>query len=230
MSKRLHVYVGSVREGLGLPDGPGLATLLHDAFDTGSGGAIDLRLDAVLRPVRKAGPDEVIGLASLNSALEDLLPHPTVRAFDLTEIGLVIADRYRDRDDVFGLMFDLGADAASESTSVPRQGAAIFLDAIRANRSDDEKASREIRCTAAHELGHVFNLWHLESPRGFMSSCLPESEPWRHPFAFVADHRAYLARCETSLNVHPGGSVWGVRDVSVQGGDAMAPVGAGNVL
>jgi hypothetical protein len=76
-------------------------------------------------------------------------------------IGLLFADQCADARDQFGLMFDIDGDAGLG----PRQGCAVFLTAIAAASGTDlnDQASKEfISFIALHELGHAFNLWHVD--------------------------------------------------------------------
>lgn len=78
-----------------------------------------------------------------------------------TSMGLLIADACAAAPDQFGLMFDLEGDEAGLG---PRQGCAVFLTAI-ANalgvEPTDPSAREFISFIALHEIGHAFNLWHV---------------------------------------------------------------------
>ena len=114
-------------------------------------------------------------------------------------IGLVLASRFGPRPNYLGVMFETGwplADdrgaifdtSAEDARFLRREGCAVFVDAIRGKREPeggDAAVSAEVFFTAVHELGHVFNLWHLEeTPYTFMTTSadkalLPTSEPVR---------------------------------------------------
>lgn len=83
-------------------------------------------------------------------------------------MGLLFADEYAHRRSLLGIMFDLGI----PGQDVPREGCAVFLDAIFAIRANESEAAykKEVRFTCVHELGHVLNLWHDESSLNYMKS------------------------------------------------------------
>jgi len=108
-------------------------------------------------------------------------------------------------------MFDSGFTGAPVRDDAPRQGAAVFLGAIRANRPTGREFRREVLFTAMHELGHVFNLWHVNNASFMRSSPSGQlSHPDGH-FKFSAEHRRLLRFCGESRFIHPGGSLWGKR-------------------
>ena len=57
------------------------------------------------------------------------------------------------RPDVYGVMFDV-------TGSLPRQGCAVFVDAIRDAVADRAEQDRQILSVLAHEVGHSLNLVH----------------------------------------------------------------------
>ena len=78
-----------------------------------------------------------------------------------TSMGLLIADACAEAPDQFGLMFDLEGDGGGLG---PRQGCAVFLTAIATAlgvEPTDPSARDFISFIALHEIGHAFNLWHV---------------------------------------------------------------------
>jgi hypothetical protein len=126
---------------------------------TGGGGpAIDFTLDATRldRPVLQG---EDTSAFELNQALARLRGTSGPDTDGIT-IGLILANRYRGQNKVFGVMFDRDADALGGGQSfatVQRQGCGVFLEAIRAEHGDQSEAFREHSLfTAIHELAGVY--------------------------------------------------------------------------
>jgi hypothetical protein len=93
-------------------------------------------------------------------------------------------------------------------TSVPREGCAIFLDAIRDIRPLIGSFEREVVFTAIHELGHVFNLWHINDIKNFMSTSDGEDVYPPTAYNFRREHRMCLHGAQDDLNFRPGGSIF----------------------
>jgi hypothetical protein len=131
------------------------------------------------------------------------------------KIGILYSDYLKNHKNVLGVMFD--ADFRSNSVfevdeyylKVPREGCAVFLHAINDIRKDDDYPT-EVLFTTIHELGHVFNLWHIESPSNFLSSSQGESSYDEDAFHFEDIHHRFLNQFPDS-KVHPGGSPFGTR-------------------
>lgn len=177
---------------------------LESIFRSASGGAIELsfvdRGDyACITSTRETS------VGNLNYALDNLIveqppAHP--------RIGLLYADRFAPKTSVLGIMFDV--DVVRDTP--PREGCAVFLDAVRECRNGDEAQFAETLFTTVHELGHVFNLWHENSPRNFLATSPRKGEP---PFStsahqFLSKHEEYLARVVEN-EVRPTGSRFGKR-------------------
>lgn len=217
----IHCYVGRVRSDLETPDAPYVlgGKSISDHLQEGSLGDIQLIIDATrldqVRIPERITSNEI----SLNWALGKLLP-----SIGENEIGLLFADTYSLRQDVFGLMFDLGFNPAdgttvpSDYTREPREGCAVFCDAIASHRPQDERTA-EMVFTAIHELGHVFNLWHLDGsddPRTFMYSSANSNRLLAPPYGFASGegrlgHQEFLSKCSTWPCVRPRGSRYGDR-------------------
>lgn len=168
--------------------------------------------DIVLRPLISkldmgsdyAGP---LGTELLQRVLYTLRPGVSGSQVD---IGLLLADSFEPRRDIFGLMFD--PDYAPQSTNQyewrAREGASIFLDGIWDGRSP---ADFEDECvyTAVHELGHVFNLRHSSDP-----SYMERSAKYSTTFplkncTFLPSEKELLQQCSSSEYIRPGGSGFG---------------------
>jgi hypothetical protein len=134
-------------------------------------------------------------------------------------IGLLFTTQSPEAAGNFGVMFDTGF-ASDLYSRVPREGCAVFMQAI-ASRRGSAATDEEGLFTAMHELGHVFNLWHLNresDPMSFMRSSARYDSPlgaeaWRFcdGEAPRLHHQAFLRKCETVLEVQPGGSDYGER-------------------
>jgi hypothetical protein len=224
---RVHCFVGRTSEGLlgiepFVTDAPLNGSTIAEHFRNGSETtpgqpAIDLALDTTrLDTAHVAG--ETVGAFELNEALETLRGTSGPSPEGIT-IGLVLANRYRAQGTIFGVMFDadpalLGSGGQS-SAVIQRQGCAIFLDAIRAKHEGQDRAFREHALfTAIHELGHVFNLWHVDNPVSFMTPSgdlmFPADRPDRL-YQFSPTHHEFLERCDSDVHVQPGGSTFGDR-------------------
>jgi len=148
---------------------------------------------------------------ALHQSLRRLTRNPA-QANIINNIGLIFADRFEHRAGLLGLMFDFGFNptgmdaVGSEFTDVPREGCCIFMDAISSLRGNGEAYRREIVFTAIHELGHVFNLWHLENPSTFMSTSKEQAPFPSSACFFHHTQRAFLNRADFDENVQPGGS------------------------
>ena len=164
----------------------------------------------------------------LHSALRSLTLNSS-SASSVDRIGLILADRYEDEPGAFGYMFDTGFDPAISDDSynaVAREGCAVFLDAILDKRPAPDDYETEVAFTATHELGHVFNLWHVDTPSLMKQS--KTSGPYDDSsFKFVSAHQEYLSRMD-SPKVYPGGSAWDDRGdlVVAPGGPANSAAGA----
>jgi hypothetical protein len=133
-------------------------------------------------------------------------------------IGVLFADTFAGRSDIFGLMFNPGPNFPGLSNplfdSMPRQGCAVFLGAIAAARTPGDAYEQETLFTTQHELGHVFNLWHLENTNNLMFSSANLSVPLGPNTDFDQAHKSYLAECsdpQLGQFVRPGGSPFGQR-------------------
>lgn len=177
--------------------------LIRDYLMEGSKGKIDLAVDPV--PALLSIPDSADDI-ELNVALGDLTNNSTLPGV-VTTIGLLFAASYRPKNGIFGYMFDLGG-PGSDFGAVPREGCAVFVEAIRPHRPGPSFED-EVTFTAIHELGHVFNLWHVDDSVNFMAPSKLDAG-FSAPFGWVDAHTDFLLRLPDK-HVQPGGSVFGAR-------------------
>lgn len=85
----------------------------------------------------------------------------------------------------------------------------MFLEAIKAARPAGAVAE-QVAYTAIHEIGHLFNLWHLDSPPGALNFMATSHQTLTYPppLAFQPEHQQWLAQCSTQRFVTPGGSAF----------------------
>ncbi|GFO57422.1 hypothetical protein GMSM_44290 [Geomonas sp. Red276] len=163
--------------------------------------AVELTLDwsriNVPMPGLSYGADD----GMLQAALAALFQ--TIPQSQEPQIGLILANFYSSAGAAYGYMFDLDFHSAAFG---PRQGCAVFLKQIQNATGNDEQAFRDlVAFTMVHELGHCFNLWHIDEPTSFMKP--PPYENLAAACGFVSDHKRYLqcaANPTEALFVIPG--------------------------
>lgn len=205
-------FVGRLREtlrdaGTTMED---LGAEIEQGFAIGSAGNLQVRFNDSRLNVLNLAPSRLTDTWNLQESLRLLISNqptgPTRR------VGLILADRWDPRDTVFGIMFDesfMGEDG-------PREGCAVFLDRIFADRigdgHDDDAYAREVRFTAMHELGHVFNLWHQDTPTSYLSRSGGRAFP-QDLHEFNEHHQEYLRldSPESRPHLEPAGSAFGDR-------------------
>lgn len=185
--------------------------------------AIDLTIDfsrrKSLQPQGGLGVDE----GQLQNALTQLL-EPAGSSDEGYAVGLILADSYQGAGDyVYGFMFDLDRQGPPIG---PRQGCAVFVNKIHADvdadGTNDQGFRDYVAYTAIHELGHVFNLWHVQDPPSFM---VPNPSDFLKAFDFADDQKVYLQHAGDHDPTHPpyvlpGGSAFNDRGpIGTSGGD-----------
>ncbi len=186
---------------------------LADVFAGGSSGDIRLNIDNRLGGP-PAGPSAVVEAYDLHRATAALAANPNPPADRVGTVVAIFAGRYRTYDRVFGIMFDRGfttLDDPNNKTAFkqhPREGCAVFLDAIRDRRPEQGDFEQESRFTAIHEIAHLFNLQHTSEPSYLVQSLTgaPYGNGYRQ---FTEDQKRSLRNCSTSPNVWPGGARFG---------------------
>ena len=230
---RLLCRVGVLEHGLVLPPDPYSlgGRRIEEYFREGSraGGGesgVELAMDASrFEPQGARGArGKPASLYALHHRLSELTGNPS-RGGPVDTIGLIFAGSYQGGPDVLGVMFDGGLTFAGEQPvarsyrRVPREGCVVFLDAIRRlrgggsalNGAFQDAFHDEVVFTAIHELGHVLNLWHVDSPRSFMVRGFRRDPEPPSSWRFLEVHREFLARGASSRYVWPGGSAFGER-------------------
>lgn len=166
--------------------------------------------------VHKAGADSQIPrshhgweMSELHTLMQDFAQQSlTERSWNLHLLLLSSADEPR----LLGVMFD-------ETEVLPRQGAAVFADSVRAIPNIDH--DRKLIQTSVHELGHALNLAHrFERVVGRADSTSFMNYDWRYKggnkrdefwarfaFRFDADELAFLRHGPRSA-VIPGGAAF----------------------
>jgi hypothetical protein len=187
----------------------GREQVLHDVFAHASNQDIQLGVNNALLAA-PAGDQRGFWALDLHLALQAVTnntpPGPVGR------IGVLFADYYKPFPAALGVMFDRGFDPGDDPSSarafrqLPREGCAIFLGAIRDFRTASaSQAEAEAFFTTIHELGHVFNLQHVNHPQNFMSQSVAVGPYNPSAYRFLAGHEEMLASCSHSPHVWPGG-------------------------
>lgn len=186
----------------------GREQVLQDVFQRGSNGDIQLGINnAPLNPPMSDisgfyGLDLHMALASLTG---NRPPPPAKR------IAVLFADYYRPFPPAFGVMFDRGFEtpddpsSASQYRVLPREGCAVFLGAIADQRNSPRARQDEALFTTIHELGHVFNLQHVNMPPNFLAQSGAQPYPVE-AYNFINQHQVMLSNCSRSRFICPGGS------------------------
>lgn len=155
------------------------------ALNTG-GAAIDLRFDWSRKDIIPASPDYGVCDGNLQDALARLLKPGAPN--DAIPVGLILANFHKKVSSAYGYMFDLNF---RTSEFGPRQGCALFLKQISNAAGADIQAFRDrVVFTAIHEIGHLFNLWHVGKPNSFMQP--PPNRDLLGSCNFVPEHKEYL--------------------------------------
>ncbi len=166
--------------------GLSLAEHFRSGSATTDGAAIDLTIDWSRRNITLPGSNYGVDDGQLQAALE-LLLRPIPQSSD-AQVGLILANFYTTAGQAYGYMFDLDFHSSGIG---PRQGCALFLKQIQNVTGSDEQAFRElVAFTAVHEIGHAFNLWHVDNPISFMKQ--PPYGDLNNACGFVPDHQTYL--------------------------------------
>lgn len=199
------------------------AEFIRSHFDDASNSEIQLEVqfDSTFQPPLAAGQAAIDGdLHLAMHALTNNPPHEPIGA-----LGLLVGFAHKSDDQMFGLMFDQGIAQfpGDPGASLPREGAAVFVDSIARKRSAADFAA-ECRFTSVHELGHAFNLAHApqDSPTFMSRSALNSSAYSNEAYFFLEDQENLLAKCSTDSLVRPGGSAFTNQDGANEGSAATA--------
>lgn len=183
-------------------------------FEQGSLHDIQLQVDAsFLGQALKPGRADYFPL-DLQLATMQLTRNPPPPARS-ARVAVLFANYYRPHHGVLGVMFDRGKPSPWDDPNPPpvtmasaREGCAIFLGAIANLRGSGLPYQVQAQFTTLHEMGHLFNLQHADTPR-FPPNLMATSEssaPYKpKAFHFLPRHQQQLSRCSTSPFVWPGG-------------------------
>jgi hypothetical protein len=152
----------------------------------------------------------------LHAAIRRLTQNP-LDATSLNRVAVLFGSHYEPFPACFGVMFDRGfADPSSGDLTddpnivgPPREGCAIFLGAIQTAREDPLQYDRQVLFSTVHEVGHVFNLQHIEEPKNFLSTSDPNVTYPLEAFRFRPSHIELLRRAPSTPALWPGGSAFG---------------------
>ena len=106
----------------------------------------------------------------------------------------------------FGVMFDCGFktyDDPNDVMQLPRIGCAVFLDTIAAQRQPAQFAD-EVVFTTLHELGHLFNLGHIQDGMNIMTTGGSTSVVDQRFWDFEVVQKSWLQNCGFDSRVTPG--------------------------
>lgn len=211
MSIALDVGVCTITAGL--PGGPTVeqtvAAAVAQPFAVGSGGDVVLSPHVVDAAAAGIDAPRVLRSEDMHRALEKVTGRQRSQP-KVTQVGILLAGTFEDRPDFFGLMFDQDFIPGSSTPwqTTPREGCAVFLDAIDARRSGADFIA-EVVYTAIHELGHVVNLQHSDAP-SYMATSAGRVAPFpAQGRQFDMLQQTMLSQCSTSRFVWPGGSAFG---------------------
>ena len=184
---------------------------LAEIYEAASSSDIKLKINNQLDV--RLGTKSIVYAYHLHEATRAMAQNPAPPE-RVKNVVVLFAGSYFRTVDVFGIMFDEGfttdddENSNSEYHQHPREGCAIFLDTIRNRRPVDADFERETLFTTIHEMGHIFNLQHVDDKCYLASSKLdaPYSEDY---YQFNDKEKLALSNCSTSPNIRPGGSKFG---------------------
>ncbi|MFO1251453.1 MAG: hypothetical protein U1E77_10050 [Inhella sp.] len=201
---RLECILARMTNSTTVPDfiNKGQTRVLEDVFSYSSNNDIDLTVNAEPMRLARLASSGVWAL-DLHEALAELTRNPPP-PYPSQRIAVLYADHYKPFKDALGVMFDRGFDpgddpsSASQFTRSPREGCAVFTEAIARARGTPMRIAQEELFTTIHELGHVFNLQHTMQPSFMVQGGSAANQ-------FTASDQAMLRCCSSSANVWPGG-------------------------
>lgn len=209
---QIHCYLGRFHPHQELPPEPWLldGRTISQYFAEASKNDIELVVDEsrIDRNLVEGNPNRSATSYNLNKALNILIGNgdEDFPQLEPDTIGLLFASHSADETGLFGLMFNGTFSGDSSYKDFQRQGAAVFVETIRAERPEAEVAV-QILVDSIHEIGHIFNLWHVGA--GPPPTLMARSDPktvFPPPYVFADTQKAFLERCSTSDYVRPGRS------------------------
>jgi hypothetical protein len=153
---------------------------------------------------------------NLHAAIRAVTQNP-LDAVGVNRVAVLFGGFYSPFPGAFGVMFDRGfVDPSPDDPNVdpnivgpPREGCAVFLGAIQAMRQDPLQYATQVLFSTTHELGHVFNLQHIEQPKNFLSTSHPTLTHPLSAFHFHGNHIELLRQAPVTPELWPGGSAFG---------------------
>jgi hypothetical protein len=213
MTTNLNCRLGLASPDIALPLDPArLAAFMTQQFAAGSHGDIALTVSPPALVPQPAPPQTPVSALQLHSWLLWLNQNPP--AGPVSNICVLFAGLYQPMPGAFGMMFDRGFATGDDPndapvfTAQPRQGCAVFLGAITANRAANQVAD-EMAFATVHETGHIFNLQHDETSLNFMHTSDPHVAFGPPAYLFTPQEQMQLMTCSTDPNVRPGASIFG---------------------
>jgi hypothetical protein len=177
---------------------------ITNRYSAGSNGVIDLTVTESTVPPLFPG-NEPVGAYYLHQMLGAVTNNQT----NPLNIAVLYASSYAvATHGILGVMFDRGfptADDPNPAHQPPRLGCAVFLDTIRHFRGDGQNFMDEAVFTTLHELGHVFNLWHIKDFPNIMETSPADTVIPQQHWTFEETQRSWLANCGFDDHVTPGG-------------------------
>lgn len=192
--------------------GQELGFFLERASRVSGAPGIQVTSDSALSPSSLRPLNTPTDLFNLHISLASMLQNP-IDGRRISRVGVLYADSLAGHPGLFGLMFDQGFPGPQVPASfarVPREGCAVFLTAILQHRQALNDFFKETLFTTAHELSHVFNLWHV-AERSFLARSDLRQPPFDiEAYHYAAEHATFLQNMD-SPEVFPGGTPFGVR-------------------
>jgi len=193
------------------------ASDLESLFASSSNQDIQLQFDYSGLAVPFPSNGNLVPAYHLHLATRSLTKNPTSPSL-VDHIALLFCGTYAGAPSALGVMFDRGFvtydDPNVGPSAVPREGCAVFLDAILQfliSNGVDPHSEYQAKAIFAviHELGHVFNLQHESSTPSFLiDSPQPGPQPQAY-WQFTGQQQWFLSKCSSSRGIHPGGRPFG---------------------
>ncbi|MES2705004.1 MAG: hypothetical protein V4726_00215 [Verrucomicrobiota bacterium] len=190
-----------------VPDPEGGRSTLEEIFLHASNMDISLTGDASALSTPFSPEYISVDERILQEALVQLTGNPS--GGPVSHLGLLFSNVYAPRKGLFGFMFDGDFDVWQQGGQggSPREGCAVFLDAIGKIRSPGEYLD-QVAFTSVHELGHLFNLHHWEPDLCFLNTSNLDASPDLPAYQFLPFQKDWLSQCSSDGAVQPGGSAF----------------------
>jgi hypothetical protein len=198
------------RPTFGVPDPH---VFLRDLYANASSNHIGLDVDTSLLDQPLGDGEAEHYSLDLHHAVRRLLANP-IDAPTVDRVAVLYGGRYINFPTIFGIMFDRGFIPDTQDDLVtdpeivgrPREGCAIFLNAIAQDRPVPNDFDRQVQFSTVHEMGHLFNLLHIETPHNFLSTSSADNTYEPTAFHFAQEHCEQLSKADEDRHFWPGGS------------------------